>query len=158
MSNSLRRPVFLAFLGLCLIGGTLAQDDPLAGNYIMGMVARGDTTYNRYTFGIYANRVAWYTVMPTTQAYIWHVGSGGEVTTVQGAIVKPWDVLPARWVQIPDFMIGRVNASSAMRGDPRFMFIESLTFSAPYSLTLNGAKVSKLPQILGQLGLSGIGA
>jgi hypothetical protein len=134
------------------------NDDPIALAYIMGLVNLGDTAYNRYTFGIYANRRAYYDVMPSTQEYIWRVNDGGEIYTQYGEIVRPWDVLPARWVHIPDFMIGRISDATQMRDDPRYMFIESVTYTAPYSLTLTGAKVSKMPQILGQLGLAGIGA
>ena len=81
---------------------------------------------------------------------------GADIYTPFGEIVRPWDVLPARWAHIPDFMIGRIS-DTAMRDDPRYMFIESLTYTAPYGLTLTGAKISKLPQVLGQLGLMGIG-
>jgi hypothetical protein len=132
------------------------NDDPTALDYIHGLLTLGDTTYRRYTFGIYANRRAYYTPMPTTQAYTWRVAEGGEVYTPTNEIVRPWDVLPARWAHIPDFMIGRIS-NTAMRDDPRYMFIESLTYTAPYGLTLTGAKISKLPQILGQMGLLGLG-
>lgn len=134
------------------------NDDPLAWDYINGLVVMGDAAYNRYTFGLYANRRAYYSVVPSTQTYVWRIGDGGNVYTPAGMIVDPWEVVPAQWVQIPDFMIGRIGNLTSIRDDPRFMFIESLTYTAPYGLTLNGAKVNTLPQILGQLGLSGIGA
>jgi hypothetical protein len=133
-------------------------DDPLAYNYIMGMVAQGDVGYDRYTFGVYTERKAKYSQIPDDESYIWRISNGGEIYTPSGVIVRPWDVLPARWVHIPDFMIGRISDGTVIRDDPRYMFIESLTYTAPYSLTLTGAKISKLPQILGQLGLMGIGA
>jgi len=134
------------------------QDDPLALAYVNGLVVLGDVAYNRYTFGIYADRQAYYTVMPSTQEYTWRISDGGEVYTPLGEMVRPWDVKPARWVQIPDFLIGRISDATALRDDPRMMFVESLTYSAPYGLTLTGAKIAKLPQILGQLGLMGVGA
>jgi hypothetical protein len=224
------------------------NDNPKALDYINGLVVRGDAAFNRYTFGIYAGRRAYYTVMPTTQEYIAHIGNlsgkrgplmavankvalvystvdtsvtppavgvrkttpyatdvpsqakygiiekllssggstdanatnirdvfigdnhepettetisiagSGEIYTPNGNIVRPWEVVPAKWAHIPDFMIGRIGDMTAMRNDPRYMFIESLTYTAPYSLTLTGAKVSKLPQILAQRGLAGIGA
>lgn len=134
------------------------NDDNLALDYINGLVASGDAAFNRYTFGVYANQRAEYTVMPTAQEYTWHLADGGGLSTPYGRNIEPWDVLPAKWIFIPDFMIGRVPTSTNLRDDPRYMFIESLTFTAPYGLTMTGAKISKMPQILGQLGLSGIGA
>jgi hypothetical protein len=134
------------------------NDDNLALDYINGLVTLGDAAYNRYTFGVYANQRAEYTIMPTIEAYIWHLSDGGMLTNPHGGIIDPWNVLPARWVLIPDFMIGRVSTPAALRDDPRYLFIESLTFTAPYGLTLTGSKISKMPQILGQLGLMGIGA
>jgi hypothetical protein len=134
------------------------NDDQIAWDYIKGLLVLGDVAYNRYTFGVYANRRVYYTVMPTTQAYVWNIGDGGKVYTPNNDIVRPWDVLPARWAHIPDFMIGRISDNTQMRDDPRYMFIESLNFTAPNGLTLNGSKTGKLSQILGQLGLSGIGA
>jgi hypothetical protein len=132
--------------------------EPIALDYINGLVTLGDAAYNRYTFGVYANQRAEYTIMPTREEYIWHLSDGGMLTNPHGGIIDPWNVLPARWVLIPDFMIGRVSTPSALRDDPRYLFIESLTFTAPYGLTLTGSKISKMPQILGQLGLMGIGA
>lgn len=134
------------------------NDDRLALDYIMQLLTLGDTSFRRYTFGIYEGRKARYTLMPTTPTYIWRIADGGQVFTLTGDIVRPWDVLPARWAHIPDFMIGRISDNTQIREDPRYMFIESLTYTAPYGLTMSGAKVSKLPQILGQMGLSGIGA
>jgi len=135
-----------------------ANDDELALDYINYLVTLGDAAYNRYTFGVYANQIAEYTVMPTREEYIWHLADGGMLTNPYGGIIDPWNVLPARWVLIPDFMIGRVSPSAALRDDPRYLFIESLTFTAPYGLTLTGSKISKMPQILGQLGLTGLGS
>ena len=83
--------------------------------------------------------------------------NAGEITTPQGRVIEPWNVLPAKWAFIPNFMIGRIPDTTAMRDDMRYLFIESLTFTAPYGLILTGAKISKLPQILGQLGLLGVG-
>jgi len=135
-----------------------ANDDDLALDYINSLVTLGDAAYNRYTFGIYANQRAEYTVMPRRETYIWHLADGGMLTNPYGGIIEPWNVLPARWVLIPDFMIGRVSPTAALRDDPRYMFIESLTFTAPYGLTLTGSKISKMPQIFSQMGLGGIGA
>jgi hypothetical protein len=38
-----------------------------------------------------------------------------------------------------------------MRDDPRFVFIESVRYTAPNGLQLSGQKVSRLPQMLARL-------
>jgi hypothetical protein len=53
-------------------------------------------------------------------------------------------------------MIGRV-ADTNIRQDPRNIFVESLAYTAPYGLILNGGKISTLSQRLAQKGLGGIG-
>jgi len=68
-----------------------------------------------------------------------------------GATVDPWDVLPARWVFLYSFLPGR-GQPAALRDDPRFLFIESVRFSAPSTVQISGQKVSRIPQMIARLG------
>jgi hypothetical protein len=69
----------------------------------------------------------------------------------------PWNVLPARWIFRPDFLVGRFLPISAasLGSDPRAAFIEVVQFDAPYSLSINGRKLSQLDQVLARRGLGG---
>jgi hypothetical protein len=225
------------------------NDSKLAGNYIAGIAARGDTAFNRWTFGIYAGQRGIYAPIPNTSEYqcslsssnmtirygpVLGIGnqvslvystvdtsvtppavgvrketatnddlvsqakygiirkvlsSGGctaanadiirdvflaegaypvttqtltmtgmHIKTDYGADVFPWNVLPGKIVFIDDFMAGRSIDYVHLRRDMRFMFIEQVKFTAPYSLELVGSRVQKLPQLLAQLGLMGVGA
>lgn len=134
------------------------SDDKDAQKVIKALLPPGDAAFNRYTFGFYDQEVPYYAAVPTTLEYLYSLADPAqEVTTLTGNVVRPWDVRPALWLQIPDLMIGRVPDTD-LKDDPRNIFIESLTYTAPYGLQVNGAKVGTLAQAMGQLGLSGIGA
>lgn len=124
-------------------------------------VARGDLSYRRYTFGIYNGRRAVYAPLPTLLEYLHEITAPDiDITRATGrAVVDPWDVLPGTWVFDPDFLIGRSPETVDIRQDPRNVFIESASFSAPYDLALNGSRVSTftLPQMMAAMGISGLG-
>jgi hypothetical protein len=135
------------------------NDDKKAYDVIKGAVALGDPTdFARYTFGVYDDRQAYYKKMPTAVEYVYRLSSGSQaIETTGGARVQPWNVRPAKWLEIPDFLIGRAAGDGNLRDDPRNVFIESVTYTAPFGLTINGGKVSTLKQKMAQLGLGGAG-
>jgi hypothetical protein len=120
---------------------------------ILGEVAKGDSSNNRYTFGIYQNRQSIYGPIPTSFAYEFRLSSS-KLGRYGGGEIYPWEVLPARWLFYTDFLVGR-SQSASMREDPRALFIETVTFTAPWGLSLNGGKVRTSPQLLARLGLGG---
>ena len=135
------------------------NDDRTAWQIIKGIISKGDTSYNRYTFGIYQDRKAFYDAAPTSIEYYHKLSDNKQrIETAGGVEIKPWDVLPARWLQISDWLIGRTPPTTDFRQDPRNMFVESVQYTAPWGLSISGNKIDTLPQILGQLGLTGIGA
>jgi len=126
-------------------------------DYIKALTSRGDASDNRYTFGIYNGRKAYYTVQPTTNTYVQRLTDPKvRVETLTGQEVYPWNVTAAKWLFYPDFLIGRI-APSNLRDDPRYEFIETVSYSAPWGLTHNGSKVGRLDQKLAKLGLGGVG-
>jgi hypothetical protein len=133
------------------------NDDKVAQNYLKALLNPGDAAFSRYTFGYYGLEVPYYAAIPTALEYTYSLSDPAqEVQYLSGVTVRPWEVHPARWLQISDLMIGRVPDAD-LKDDPRNIFIESLTYTAPYGLTLNGAKVGTLSQKMAQQGLSGIG-
>ena len=133
------------------------NENEFAWGIIKKLLGFGDSGDNRYLFGVYDNRVARYEVMPTDIAY--HRSLTDQAQNVyesDGEVpVFPWDVRPGRWLQYTDLMPGRTQ-SSVFRDDPRNEFIESVTFTAPYTVNIQGSKVARLPQILARLGLGSI--
>ena len=72
-------------------------------------------------------------------------------TYTTGETVRPWDVLPARWMFLPDFLAGQFQPTDR-RLDPRFLFIESVQFTAPSTVQISGQKISRIPQMIARLG------
>lgn len=130
------------------------DDDRMAWDVINSVVSIGDASDNRYTFGIYDNIQATYTAIPTTAEYQHRIaGPAMDIETFgTGAIVEPWDVLPARWIFLPDFLVGR-NQPTSLRLDPRYILIESVRFTAPNEVQISGNKISKLPQLIAKQGM-----
>ena len=136
-----------------------SEDDKVAQKYIMELLTPGDGTAAgiRYTAGFYDEEVMYYAPVPSSLEYTFSLSdTAQEVTYLSGVPVRPWDVMPARWLQISDLMIGRVPDVD-LKDDPRNIFIESISYQAPYGLTLNGSKAGSLAQVVAQMGLSGIG-
>ena len=137
------------------------NDDRKGWQIIKGIVAHGDSSDNRWVFGIYGgNRKAYYYQAPSEIEYVHKITDRKQRIDDRegGNEILPWDVMPAKWLQVSDFLIGSRLLSSDLRRDPRSVFIESVTYTAPYSLQVNGIKLETLPQMLSKMGLSGIGA
>ena len=134
------------------------DEDRLAWSVIKNVVARGDSSQNRWLFGIYANLEAYYEAAPTTLEYQQRLSQPRAIVERTGGDeVYPWNVLPGKWMIFPDFLIGQA-AELSLRDDPRAMFIERVKYTAPWTLELRGGDVDTLPALVAQLGLSGIGA
>jgi len=129
------------------------DDNRMAMDVLNEDVSLGDVANNRYTLGLYADQRITYAATPTTAAYQHDIlGQAMRVETYgNGATVDPWDVLPARWVFLYSFLPGR-GQPAALRDDPRFLFIESVRFSAPSTVQISGQKVSRIPQMIARLG------
>jgi len=133
------------------------DNDVGAWGLLKGLVAHGDTADNRYTFGVYAGQEIYYAAAPTDIAYTQRIADPNQrVFSAGGVEVPGYNVLPARWLFLSDFLSGQI-LSSDYRTDPRYVFIEKVTFSEPNKLTITGGRVEELPQKLAKFGLSGIG-
>lgn len=125
-----------------------------AWELIQGITARGDANQNRWLFGLYAGREAWYQMAPTTVEYEMDLSDPSLI--VRGpAKVDPWDVRPGRWLTFTDFLAGASFAN--LDDDPRTMFIETVTYTAPNQLVLNGEPESTLSDVMASFGLGGVG-
>ena len=119
------------------------------------IVSMGDVNDSRWTFGIYAERKVYYSAIPTAIEYLHRLMDGRQaIETTNGNTVFAWNVLPARWLFIPDFMVGRAKPITDLRLDPRCVFIESVRYTAPYGLQINGAKVGRFAQLMAKKGLA----
>lgn len=134
------------------------NDYNLAWDLIMEVVAQGDAANNRWLFGVYEDYTCRYEAAPTTVEYNQRLTDAAQrVTLATGAPVPPWRVLPGKWLLFPDLLVGG-SIPADLKDDPRAMFIESVTYTQPFGLELQGGSTDTLKQLLGQLGLSGVGA
>lgn len=116
----------------------------------------GDDDGNRYTFGFYEDRRAHYKVAPTTVRYRYRVSSNRSVVenAVTGAVIAPWLIEPGHWLEIMDVVVGPGKPlHDDHRNNPRFMFVESISFSMPHEASLQGGRYDRVSQKLAQLGL-----
>ena len=135
------------------------NDNAVAWDLIKNLVPLGDAAFNRYLFGIYANRVARYEAASTTVDYIQALRDPAQqIMNAAGGAARPWNIMPGKWLFFPDFLVGRVPVDADLDEDPRAAFLESVTYEAPYGIRWTSSKSNRLQQRLAQLGLSGMGA
>ena len=131
--------------------------DLTAIDRIKTCVSHGDANFTRYLFGIYNDREPFYDAIPSEIEYFQAItDSKQRVTSVGGAEVKPWEVLPGKWLEYTDFLVGATTPSD-FRNDPRIQFVESVTYTAPWGLSHSGIKISTMRQRLARMGLAGAG-
>ena len=124
---------------------------------IRSLVSLGDINDDRYTFGVYGSRkIAYRNAVTRATRYQHRITSKALriETWPLGGHVDLWDVEAGEWLYIPDYLTGRVPSENR-REDPRYIFIESVRFSFPDTLMINGVKLQDLPQLLAKQGLGG---
>lgn len=132
------------------------NDNAEAWGLIKANVNLGDTGFNRYTFGVYENRLVRYGPVENKVTYYRPVGEKLQTLLDESDNrVPPWLVRPGYWVRVRDLTPARKTVNDF--NDIGYVFIESLSYSAPDNLSLNGGHNYRLTQRLAQLGLSGIG-
>lgn len=146
-----------------MIGSNLALTHGLeytnrtAKDIISEILTFGDGDDMRWLFGIYEDVRPYYWEVPSEAEYQYSIyGENNVIRTMSGIVVHPWSVRPGKWVFISDFLAGRLDGFVDLREDSRAVFIESVSFTAPYSVTLSGENVGTLSQVLARLGYGGI--
>jgi len=110
--------------------------------------------YDRYAWGVFAGRLFEYRPVGSPHddlrymLYLHH--DTPQVRNVGGAAVLPSSVLPGYWLRIADLMLtlDYVQVYETVRRDLRYMLIESVTYTAPHKLRLQGGRTDRLPQLL----------
>jgi hypothetical protein len=102
------------------------DQDREAWSLLKTLASQGNVANERYTIGVYGGRKVRYARVPTSITYQQLLADPAQnMLTLAGQLVRPWNVMPARWLIFPDFLSGRVPPSTLLRSDPRIMFIES---------------------------------
>lgn len=133
---------------------TESLEDKLAMAHLKEILALGGASDQRYTLGIYENGSVYYKEIPSEPFYKTTLSDQGQrVTTYEGALVYPWDIRPAQWLFVSDALIGRYTDTTNYYEDPRYMFIEKVSYTAPWGLTLSGSRTGTFDQLLAKMGL-----
>ena len=131
-----------------------------AQDVIKQMTSVGDSSNNRYVVGVDDGQTLFYEQADDDIIYEQSI-YGDEVYDYNtGAIIEPFNVLPARWLFYSDLAPGQPLASSVeeRQDDPRYEFIESITYTLVNDLSHTGAKISDLQLALARWGLDGTAA
>lgn len=131
-----------------------------AWTVVWEMVEKGDPSGTRYLLGMYGeNNQIVYAPMTTQVAYHHRLSSqSANLTTPGGRPLDPLTIRAGQWLFIPDFLPGATPAFADPLQDPRMVFLESVTYTAPEGLQIQGGNISRVQNLLNSLGLSGIGA
>lgn len=133
------------------------NDDAEAWGLIKSMIAMGDVSLNRYSFGVYENRRAVYKPVSNSVVYIRPLREGAAVIQdAQGGLLQPWEVRPGGYVLVTDLLPGKPTAAT-LNDDRRAIYADTVQYRMPDSLVINGAHSFKVEQRLAQLGISGVG-
>lgn len=131
-----------------------AEGNRTALTQIEELISQGDGNDNRTYFSVYDNAKCYFDSIPSEIEYYHRIGDRDQMlTTIDGTVIYPWEVRPTQWVKFPDFLTGRDFHSDEIRYDPTNMFIESIKYATPWTLELNGNKISNVEQLLAQKGV-----
>jgi len=125
---------------------------------ISELLTQGGASFERWTFGIFANRVARYKPIPTQAEYALRIGEESRLLDFgTDHVVEPWNVLPGKWLIARNaFPATPLLDATVLTDDRRVMFIETASYTAPYDYSVNGVKIQRLSQMIARMGLKGI--
>lgn len=108
----------------------------------------GESDDNRRLWGVFDDRKFYYWTIPTTHEYEMYTDDGtNRVMDLGGGIVDPISILPGRWIKFMD-LLPTMEPANSIAQDMHYMFIETVTFTAPSTIAMQGGKVNKLQQML----------
>lgn len=133
------------------------DNDSTADSVIRDVVNLGDEDGNRWLFGVYENRLCIYEPVDYNITYQHSLSDQVQrILTYEGGVwVLPWNVKPGKFMLKADFLVGTEFLSTEER-DPRLVFIESVRYTAPWTLSIKGGKANRGIQLLNRMGLGGI--
>jgi len=116
---------------------------------IENLVKLGDASQNRYLWGVKDSQTLHYAQAPTAPYYEHRIRARVPRVLRYGTSqeVYPWDIEPGRIVFLSDYLLGQ-SIPSDQRRDPRFVFIEQVSYTYPWGISISGAQQFKLPQFL----------
>ena len=130
------------------------NDDPYGLTLIKEMTALGGPTDQRMLFQVLEGRKVYFQPQPSIYEYVSLIGDG-RIRDLGGNVVAPWKIRPGKGIKVVDLLPAAVEPA-VLRDDPRSVFIESVTYDAPGTFSIEGSKTDTIPQKLAKLGMAGI--
>jgi hypothetical protein len=106
------------------------KDPILIWDALEEIIDAGDGSGNRWMGGVYADRLFQYEQAPTTVAYHYR---NGRLLSIHGGPIEPWFVRPGL-VRLDNAPVGPGAITGNDTDDPRNIFLEEVTYTAPNSL------------------------
>lgn len=139
-----------------VLAAAYENDDPYGLTVVKELTALGGGQDQRYLFMITEGRKVFFQPQPTEYEYSTTM-SDNSIRGIRGELVHPWAIRAGKWIKVTDFLPG-LTEPTTLREDPRSVFIESVTYNAPYSFSIEGSKTNTIAQKLAKLGMQGIAA
>lgn len=123
---------------------------------IQNLVSLGDASFNRYVFGMYANRKAIYRAVSSSPIYT--VNSRGELLYPDNATpVDLANVDPGVRLAYSDIFSNQLPyGTNSLQGVDVNPIIETVSYTHPGSLSVTTGRTSRLEAIFAAYGLSGL--
>lgn len=135
----------------------LEDKDRYAWDVIQEILTFGnDVDDLRRILGVYEDNRVHYNNIPTTIGYEYKLSWQKQkiIDYNSRAFIYPWDIRPGKWIFVSDWLIGREKASPIYL-DKRCKFVESVSFSAPYTVGIQGSPYDTLSQMLAKITYTG---
>jgi len=109
----------------------------------------------RFIFGVYKKRIFEYRAVSPRIVYRTRL-TDGRIENEAGGFPAPWTIMPGVWMKIDDAFIGKISEYTRPSEDPSKIFIESVTYNAPYGISIRGGRASTFRKRIERLGIGGI--
>lgn len=133
--------------------------DDAALDIIQQIAALGNTAKNRWLCSMYENRKVVFTqaydINDNVVDYVRRVGDTRlEIKDLSGRVIKPWELRPNKWIKTTD-VYGWKPTPLTHPEDYQSKYIESVSWSEPDNLSLDGSPGDNLQVITARMAYRG---
>ena len=131
-------------------------EDRTALAIISEMSALSDGSNNKYNAGVLEDRTFYYQTVPEQIAY--YQEAGAIIKSAMRTFVLPWRVRPGNWIYYSGLMddTGSIATLDDLYKNPTVAFIESVSFSSPFEVSITTQRLSKLDSLFARMGITGV--
>lgn len=134
-----------------------AEGKDTAAKVIKDAVSSSDSSNRHWLFGIYEGRRAIYRpVLETAWDYVYYMfDPSASYYDLGGTPIEGYTIRPGTWIKIDDMSISDLSATPNRTGGP-FVYVKSVTYTAPNSVQISGDRISKFNAKIASLGVGAI--